>query len=214
MYSGHIIIQGCQLWPFEGNKYLQLHTFQGLNFVWTHSCNECHSPSFIHLASLRSRHFIQIKTTEREKSCCHWCGPNPGLFGGVLHSLQGGVKIISLRKDDGWQVKFVSRDWRWMVTEVFILRMEVGVRRGWVPKGTRRWQIYPLDPLRLGLFFVLNPHHWLSDPHCSCCRCVKNTTACQASRLHSRAFVILLWLIFWPCLFGLLQQLLDSGSVG
>lgn len=158
MYSGHIIIQGCQLWPFEGNKYLQLHTFHGLNFVWTHSCNECHSPSFIHLPSLRSRHFIQIKTTEREREVMlplMWSQPWP--VWGVLHSLQGGVKIISLRKDDGWQVKFVSRDWRWMVTEVFILRMEVGVRRGWVPKGIRRWQIYPLDPSAwaFSLFWIL-----------------------------------------------------------
>lgn len=136
MYSGHIIIQGCQLWAFEGNKYLQLHTFHRLNFVWTHGCNECHSPSFIHLASRRSRRFIQIKIVEREKSrCCCCCGPIPGLFG-VSHSLQGGWKLY-LRKDDGWQVKSVSRDWRWMVTEVFILRMEVGVRRGWAPKGTR-----------------------------------------------------------------------------
>lgn len=158
MYSGHIIIQGCQLWPFEGNKYLQLHTFHGLNFVWTHSCNECHSPSFIHLPSLRSRHFIQIKTTEREKShVATDVVPTLACLGGLALITGGGVKIISLCKDDGWQVKFVSRDWRWMVTEVFILRMEVGVRRGWVPKGTRRWQIYPLDPSAwaFSLFWIL-----------------------------------------------------------
>lgn len=154
MYSGHIIIQGCQLWPFEGNKYLQLHTFHGLNFVWTHGCNACHNLSFIHLASLRSKHFIQIKTIERENVAD--AVPTLACLG-VSHSLQRGVKIISLHKDDGWQVKFVSRDWRWMVTEVFILRMEVGVRRRWVPKGTRRWQIYPLDPSAwaFSLFWIL-----------------------------------------------------------
>lgn len=138
MYSGHIIIQGCQLWPFEGNKYLPLHTSHHLNFVWTHGCNECHSPSFIHLASLRSRCFIQIKTIKREKSCRCWCGPITGHLFGVSHSLQGGLKIICWRKDDGWQIKTVSRNWRWVVTEVFILRMEAGVRWGWTPKGTRR----------------------------------------------------------------------------
>ena len=72
MYSGHIIIQGCQLWPFEGNKYPELYTFHSLNFVWTHSCNECHSQSFIQLASftvgsVRSSHFIQIITTHKKK---------------------------------------------------------------------------------------------------------------------------------------------------
>lgn len=149
MYSGHIIIQGCQPWPFERNKYPELYTLHGLNFVWTHSCNECHSQSFIQLASVlvgsvRSSHFIQITTTHTHakkkkkiwfaKCFVMFCGYVPSLAClEVLNSLLEGGKIIPLHKDDGWQVKFVSRDWRWMVTEVFILRMEVGVRQGWVP---------------------------------------------------------------------------------
>lgn len=167
MYSGHIIIQGCQPRPFEGNKYPELYTFHGLNFVWTHSCNECHSQSFIQLASFlvesaRSSHFIQIITIKKKpgipKCFVMFSDMVPSLAClEVLNSLLEGEKIIPLHKDDGWQVKFVSRDWRWMVTEVFILRMEVGVRRGWVPKGTRHWQIYPADPIAwaFSLFWIL-----------------------------------------------------------
>lgn len=143
MYSGHIIIQGCQLWPFEGNKYPELYTFRGLNFVWTHSCNECHSQSFIQLASFTVGE-CEIKSfyTNNNRQKKIWIPKCFVMFSDevpslacleVLNSLLGGGKIILLHKDDGWQVKFVSRDWRWMVTEVFILRMEVGVRRGWVP---------------------------------------------------------------------------------
>lgn len=96
MYSGHIIIQGCQLWPFVGNKYLQLHTFHHLNFVWTHGCNECHSPSFIHLASLRSRHFIQIKTIERKITLLlMWSHPWP--VWGLALITGGGENYISVQ---------------------------------------------------------------------------------------------------------------------
>lgn len=88
--------------------------------------------------SVRSSHFIQIITGKKKiwipKCFVMFSDEVPSLAClEVLNSLLGGGKIILLHKDDGWQVKFVSRDWRWMVTEVFILRMEVGVRRGWVP---------------------------------------------------------------------------------
>lgn len=55
--------------------------------------------------------------------------------------------MIFLGRNDGWQLKFVSREWRWTVTELFILGMEVRVRRGWVPEGTRHWQIHPAGPI-------------------------------------------------------------------
>lgn len=136
MYSGHIIIQGCQLWLFEGNKYLQLHTFHHLNFVWTHGCNECQSIIYP-LGKSKIKTFYTNKNRRERKITLLllWSHPWP-VWG--LAVITGRVKIISPCKDDGWQVKSVSRDWRWMVTEVFILRMEVGVRRGWAPKGTRR----------------------------------------------------------------------------
>lgn len=195
MYSGHIIIQGCQLWPFEGNKYLHLHTFHHLNFVWTHGCNECHSPSFIYSASLRSRRFFTNKNHRERKLPLLLMLWHPSLVWGVSYSLQGGVKTRSPCKNDGWQGKSVSRDWRWMVTEVFIFRMEVGVRPGWAPKGTRctRAVVWAFS-------FVLNPRHSLSDPHCSCCRCVKNAMSSRASQPCSCVFFILLWLIHYFCL--------------
>lgn len=131
MYSGHIIIQGCQPRPFEGNKYPELYTFHGLNFVWTRSCNECHSRSFIQLASLtvgsvRSSHFIQIITTKfRIQKCFVMCSEVPSLAcSEVLHSLMGGGKLYLCRRmmDDifnlcpgtegEWWQRYLSWEWR------------------------------------------------------------------------------------------------------
>lgn len=215
MYSGHIIIQGCQLWPFEGNKYLQLHTFHGLNFVWTHSCNECHSPSFIHLPSLRSRHFIQIKTTEREreKSCCHWCGPNPGLFGGSCTHYREGWKLYrSARMMDDklnlcpgtegeWWQRYLSWEWRLGSGEAGCLKaQDVDKFIHWTP---------PPGPF---LCFESSPlAKWpalLMLPMCKEKHAAPGIPPPLPRVLHSSLTH------FWPCLFGLLQQLLDFGSVG
>lgn len=186
MYSGHIIIQGCQLWPFEGNKYLHLHTFHHLNFVWTHGCNECHSPSFIHSASLRSRRFFTNKNHRERKLPLLLMLSHPSLVWGSRAHYREGWKLGSPCKNDGWQGKSVSRDWRWMVTEVFIFRMEVGVRPGWAPQGTRctRAVVWAFS-------FVLNPRHLakrpalLMLPMCKECRVVAGIPALLLRVLHS-----------------------------
>lgn len=66
--------------------------------------------------------------------------------------------MIFLGRNDGWQLKFVSREWRWTVTELFILGMEVRVSWGWVPEGTRHWQIYPAGRIWSPLFWILATH--------------------------------------------------------
>lgn len=186
MYSGHIIIQGCQPRPFEGNKYPELYTIPGLNFVWTHSRNERRSRSFIRFGELSGgeceiKSFYTNNNHKRHpdsKMLCHVqsCGPIPGLFGALQLITGRGRKLYHCTRmmDDKlnlcpgtegeWWQRYLSWEWR------------LGVRRGWVPKGTRHWQIYPVDPIAwaFSLFWI----HWLSDPHRSCCQCVKNTPPC------------------------------------
>lgn len=170
MYSGHIIIQGCQPQPFEGNKYPQLLHLPRLELCVDPQLR-WKSQSIIYpvgkLAARRVRHrlvFTQIKKHKEKSGFQNALSrpatrshPRPCLE--IFDSLRRGrgEKIIPPHGDDGWQVKFVSRDWRWMVTEVFILRMEVGVRRGWAPKGTRHWQIHPVEPVAraFSLFWIL-----------------------------------------------------------
>lgn len=138
MYSGHIIIQGCQPGPFERNKYPELYTFRGLNFVWTHSCYECHSQSFIQLATFRSSvHWDQaILYKWQELTLKHtkvWFPKKmprhpqrwdliPGLFRGLKLITARGENYTSRMMDDKlnlcpgtegerWQ-RYLSWEWR------------------------------------------------------------------------------------------------------
>lgn len=177
MYGGHIIIQGCQLWPFEGNKYLQLHTFHHLNFVWTHGCNECHSPSFIHLASPRSRHFIQIRTTEREKSRWWSLVPSLACLGSCTHYREGWKLYLRTRMmDDKWNLCPGTEGEVWQR----YLSWEWGLGSG---EAGRLKAQDPQEP-QPGPF----PRHLPSDPHHSC-------SLMRCARHPSRVFFILLWLI-------------------
>lgn len=117
------------------------------------------------------------------KMLCHvQRGPIPGLL--------RGLKLITGRGEN-----YTSAQGWWMTSLICVQGLKVNGDRGiYLENGG--WGQARLGALRhktltnlssgphcLGLFFVLNPCHSLSDPHRSCCQCVKNALPCRASYL-------------------------------